>query len=152
MMMMNQRHGILTNLMVAIMPVSVLMIRGAIVGESLTSNDDDDDDDDDDFVFINNSKDDDDDDDVIFIDNNNKPRQPFGRYHAMLKREEERRLDMEFFDMYLVNRKKEEECRSRILGDANHFNQKDMNNDDDDRDDTFIAVDLCDLAVRYNGF
>jgi hypothetical protein len=70
----------------------------------------------------------------------------------MLKREEERRLDMEFFDMYLVNRKKEEDRRSRILGDANLFNQKDMNNDDDDRDDTFIAVDLCDLAVRYNGF
>ena len=48
---------------------------------------------------------------------------PWNRYRAMLKREKERHLDMEFFDLYLY--KKAEERRTRILLDAR----------DDDRDD-----------------
>ena len=62
----------------------------------------------------------------------NQPRPPFSRYRAMLKREKERNLDMEFLDMYtprkvLVNRKKEEDRCNRIL---------DLHsNDEDDRDD-----------------
>jgi hypothetical protein len=59
--------------------------RDGIVVESLTfSNADDDGDDDGDFVFVNS----------------NEPRPAFSRYRAMLKREKERRLDMEFLDMY----------------------------------------------------
>ena len=48
---------------------------------------------------------------------------PWNRYRGMLKREKERHLDMEFFDLYLY--KKAEERRTRILLDAR----------DDDRDD-----------------
>jgi hypothetical protein len=64
----------------------------------------------------------------------NQPRPPFGRYRAMLKREKERNLDMEFLEKFtprkvLVNRKKEEDRCNRILD--LHSNDE----DEDDRDD-----------------
>jgi hypothetical protein len=115
--------------------------RNDIVVESHTCNDDDDDD----VVFIKNSN-----------NNNNKPQQPFGRYHAMLKREQEWHLDTDFFDLYLVDQNKEENHCGLNLGDAELFNRKkeedchrrilDKNSssseDDDERDDcAFIVVD-----------
>jgi hypothetical protein len=88
-------------------------------------------------------------------------------FRAMLKREKERGLDMEFFDMHLVNRNKEEEYRrGRILGDAELVNRKkeedrhrrilDKNSssddDGDDSDDRAFIVVGADAALldRYN--
>jgi hypothetical protein len=111
--------------------------RCDIVAESLTFNDDDDDDDGDD------GDDSDDDDDVVFINdndnnNNNKPRPPSARYHAMVKREKERHLHMEFLDMYLVNQKKDDDHHCRILD----MNSSSDGDGDDDRDDrAFTVVD-----------
>jgi hypothetical protein len=110
-----------------------------VVVDFLSCDDDDDDDDEDEeevgFVFY-------------------KPRPPWNRYYAMLKREKERGLDMEFFDLYLFNRKKAEDCCTRILD----WNGIDDARDDagdrygrDDRDDNaFIAVE-ADFAL-YNSF
>jgi hypothetical protein len=99
--------------------------------------------------------DDDGDEDVGFVFY--KPQPPWNRYYAMLKREKERGLNMEFFDLYLYNRKKAEDRRTRILD----WNGSDDDRDDawddardDDRDDrndsAFVAVD-ADIAL-YNGF
>ena len=59
---------------------------------------------------------------------------PWNRYRAMLKREKERHLDMEFFDLYLKNRKKEEDRRTRILDSRDDFRDGDLY-DPEDRDD-----------------
>jgi hypothetical protein len=96
-----------------------------VVVDLLSCDDDDDDDDDGDedggFVY---DDDDEDEEEVGFVFY--KPRPPWNRYYAMLKREKERGLDMEFFDLYLFNRKKAEDRRTRIL---------DWNGIDDARDD-----------------
>ena len=63
-----------------------------------------------------------------------KPQPPWNRYHAMLKREKERCLDMEFFDLYLYNRKKAEDRRTQIL---------DWHGSDDARDDARDGDDGC---------
>ena len=70
---------------------------------------------DDDYVVVNLPCDDDNDDDNDDDDDGdkdgglvwNKPRPPWNRYHAMLMREKERCLDVEFSDLYLYNRKKQ---------------------------------------------
>ena len=71
----------------------------------------------DDYVVVNLPCDDDNDDDNDDDDDDdgdkdgglvwNKPRPPWNRYHAMLMREKERCLDVEFSDLYLYNRKKQ---------------------------------------------
>ena len=111
--------------------------RGAIVVDSLPCNDDDDDDGDDVVVDLLHCDGDDDDDDDKDEDGGlvwNKVRPPFYRYRAMLKREKERHLDMEFFDLYLKNRKKEEDRRTRILDSRDDFRDGDLY-DPEDRDD-----------------
>jgi hypothetical protein len=105
-----------------------------------------------DLLSCGDDDDDDGDEDVGFVFY--KPQPPWNRYYAMLKREKERGLDMEFFDLYLFNRKKAEDRRTRILD----WNVIDDAWDDagdrygrDDRDDNaFIAVE-ADVAL-YNGF
>ena len=104
--------------------------------KDLVSTDDDGDDVVVDLLHCDGDDDDDDDDDkdedggLVW----NKVRPPFYRYRAMLKREKERHLDMEFFDLYLKNRKKEEDRRTRILDSRDDFRDGDLY-DPEDRDD-----------------
>ena len=98
-----------------------------VVVDLLHCDGDDDDDDD---------KDEDEDGGLVW----NKVRPPFYRYRAMLKREKERHLDMEFFDLYIYNRKKADDRRGRILA---LYGGSD---DDDDRDDSAFTVVDADVA------
>ena len=79
-----------------------------------------------------NDEDDDRDEDGGLVWNKLGP--PWNRDHAVLKREKERHLDMEFFDLYLKNRKKEEDRRTRILDSRDDFRDGDLY-DPEDRDD-----------------
>jgi hypothetical protein len=68
----------------------------------------------------------------------NKPRPPWNRYYDMLKREKERGLDMEFFDLYVLNQNKVEDRRHRILD--KYDSDDEMDDRDDLNDSEFIDV------------
>lgn len=100
--------------------------------KDLVSTDDDGDDVVVDLLHCDGDNDDDDkDEDGGLVWNKLGP--PWNRYHAMLKREKERHLDMEFFDLYLY--KKAEDRRTRILLDARDDARDGDRYDQDNRDD-----------------